>query len=88
MLKMGLHVLLYGAFFWSAIELITVRHAARYLFVDIQQYEKQRDDLNEEWGRLKLEQRTLATDDRIESFAKDQLGMKIPQKKLMVLLTQ
>lgn len=62
------------------------RHDARSLFVEIQKLEKVRDQLNEEWGRLQLEQSTWATDVRIELMARDELGMKMPETNNLVLL--
>ncbi|MGH8248012.1 MAG: cell division protein FtsL [Gammaproteobacteria bacterium] len=40
--------------------------------------ESARDNLNEEWGRLQLEQSTWATDDRIEELARSSLAMREP----------
>ena len=76
---------LYFAVLISAVEVVIARHETRKLFIEIQDLEKNRDQLNEEWGRLQLEQSTWATDDRIESFARMQLGMKNPERKFMVL---
>lgn len=76
---------LYFAVLISAVEVVIARHETRKLFIEIQDLEKNRDQLNEEWGRLQLEQSTWATDDRVESFARMQLGMKNPERKFMVL---
>ena len=78
-------ICLYFAVLVSAVEVVIARHETRKLFIEIQDLEKTRDQLNEEWGRLQLEQSTWATDDRIESFARMQLGMKNPERKFMVL---
>ncbi len=87
-MKVLVCVLLYCALFVSAVEVVIARHETRKLFVEIQALEKDRDQLNEEWGRLQLEQSTWATDDRIESFARTRLGMKKPDEKSMVLLAK
>lgn len=87
-MKVFVCTLLYCALFVSAIEVVIARHETRKLFIEIQALEKDRDQLNEEWGRLQLEQSTWATDDRIESFARIRLGMKTPDRKSMVLLTK
>ena len=76
------------AVFISAVEVVVARHQARKLFVEIQTLEKVRDELNEEWGRLQLEQSTWATDIRIESLAHGEMGMKIPDMNSIVLLTK
>ena len=56
--------------------------------MEVQKLETTRDDLNEEWGRLQLEQSTWATDDRIERIARDDLNMKIPDIDSIMLLSK
>jgi len=85
-MKMILFLLLVTAVFISAIEVVITRHDARTLFVDNQKLEKVRDELNEEWGRLQLEQSTWATDVRVESMARAELGMKMPDRNSMALI--
>lgn len=74
--------------FVSAIEVVVAQHQVRKLFVEIQGLQQVRDELNEEWGRLQLEQSTWATDDRIESLARMQLGMIDPDTNSLILLLQ
>jgi len=74
--------------FVSAIQIVFSQHQTRKLFVEIQVLEKKRDALNEEWGRLQLEQSTWATDDRIEAIAREDLGMVEAEVKSLVLLMQ
>ena len=81
-------VVLSSAVFCSAIGVVVARHDTRKLFVEIQALEKQRDDLNEEWGRLQLEQSTWATDTRIESIARTDLQMITPKATSVRLITQ
>lgn len=85
-MKTVLFLILVAAVFISAIEVVITRHDARTLFVEIQKLEKARDELNEEWGRLQLEQSTWATDVRVESMARTELGMKIPDRNSMALI--
>lgn len=70
--------LLVASLFVSALETVIARHQARKLFVEIQTLEKVRDELNEEWSRLLLEQSTWATDVRIEMLSRSRLDMKMP----------
>ena len=63
--------------FVSAISVVYVKHYNRKLFVEVQQLEKQRDDMEIEWGKLQLEQNTWATHSRIERIAKEKLQIKI-----------
>ncbi|MCB1637978.1 MAG: cell division protein FtsL [Thiothrix sp.] len=54
------------------------RHQARQLFLDLQQLERDRDQLNADWSRLTLEQSTRLNQVRVESRAKKELGMQKP----------
>ena len=74
--------------FISAIQVVVVQHEARKTFVELQRLEKTRDELNEEWGRLLLEQSTWATDDRIEMLARSKLMMVDPDYETYVLLAK
>lgn len=78
--------LLAGSVMTSAIMVVVSQHEARRLFVHLQELESARDDLNEEWGRLQLEQSTWATDDRIEQLARVDLDMREPEAGSLVLL--
>jgi cell division protein FtsL len=74
--------------FLSALVIITNQHQARKLFIEVQQLEKNKDVLNEEWGKLQIEQSTWATNDRIENISKNDLKMKDPDIKSIVFLIQ
>jgi cell division protein FtsL len=63
---------------WSALSVVESRHESRKLFVELQRYEKQRDKMTEEWGRLQLEQATWGTYSRIEEVAREKLEMELP----------
>lgn len=76
------------AVFLSAIQVVRLQHESRSLFVEVQELEKTRDQLNEEWGRLQLEQSTWATNDRIEEIARTKIGMHSPDMGSVVLLVQ
>ncbi|MCH8263186.1 MAG: cell division protein FtsL [Proteobacteria bacterium] len=79
-------ILLGTAVFFSAVKVVIARHDTRRLFVEIQNLEKDRDNLNEEWGRLLLEQSTWATDARIESVSKTVLHMIEPKIRSVTLI--
>ena len=81
-------ILLGSAVFFSAIKVVIARHDTRKLFVEIQKLEKDRDSLNEEWGRLQLEQSTWATDARIESVSKTELHMIEPVTRSVTLISK
>ncbi len=75
-----------AAVFYSAVQVILAQHEARRLFVEIQELETTRDRLNEEWGRLQLEQSTWTTADRIEHLAASELDMVSPEIDSIVLV--
>ena len=81
-------IILYALCFTSSLKIVLSQHEARKLFVEIQALERTRDKLNEEWGRLQLEQSTWATDDRIETEAKANLAMKVPEETNIRLLAK
>ena len=70
--------------FSSAVELVLNRHASRKLFVELQTLRDTRQQLDQEWGKLLLEQATWATDVRIEDIARDSLDMVTPDAKHVV----
>ena len=72
--------------FVSAISVVYVKHYNRKLFVEVQQLEKQRDDMEIEWGKLQLEQNTWATHSRIERIAKEKLQMITPDAGNVIYL--
>ena len=77
-----------AAVFFSAVQVVVSQHQARRIFGELQKLESTRDELNEEWGRLQLEQSTWATDDRVELVARTQLNMVEPETKSIVLLAK
>ena len=63
---------------FSAVAVVVTKHAGRSEFVVMQQLEHQRDKLNEEWGRLLLEESTWASPGRVEQQARNKLNMLMP----------
>jgi len=72
----------------SAISVIYTKHQSRVEFVALQQLEQQRDHLNEEWGRLLLEQSTWASPGRVEREAKTKLNMIVPTADRIVVINR
>lgn len=62
-----------------AVMVVNNRHQSRHLFLELQQVERERDVLNAEWSRLRLEKSALLNDVRVERQAKRVLGMQRPQ---------
>ena len=72
----------------SALLLVWARHERRVLFVELSQLQKQRDELNTEYGRLELEQATWAEPRRIDELAHKELGMISPRPQDVQLVTR
>ena len=62
----------------SAIAVVYARHEHRQLFVAFKRLERERDELNIDFGRLQLEQATWAEANRIDQVARNRLGMAFP----------
>ncbi|MFW5451166.1 MAG: cell division protein FtsL [Methylophagaceae bacterium] len=71
----------------TAIAVIYTKHSGRVEFVALQKLEQQRDRLNEEWGRLLLEQSTWAGQGRVERQAYVRLNMIVPTSNMIVVIT-
>ncbi len=67
------------AAFLSALGVVVVQHDSRTQFRQLQALEKERDQLEMEWGRLELEQGAWTTPSRIESLADRKLDMRMPE---------
>jgi cell division protein FtsL len=62
----------------SAMAVVELRHESRVLYAQLQKLQQERDALNVEWGQLLLEEGAWAQHRRIESVARAQLGMELP----------
>ena len=69
-----------------SINYVYSRHQTRKVFAELQALEQQQQDLNTEWGRLQLEKSTLVGNNRIESVAKEQLGMRLPSSEQIIVI--
>jgi cell division protein FtsL len=67
--------LLLAAVVASAVAVVYARHQSRVLFIDLRALERERDELNVDFGRLQLEQATWAETNRVEQIARTRLGM-------------
>lgn len=71
-------LLLWVALLATAMAVIYSTHLSRHLYSDWQQLQQQRYGLEEQWGRLLLEQSTWAAPDRVHRMALEQMNMKSP----------
>ena len=70
----------------SAIGVVYARHQHRELYVQLTRLERERDELNIEFGRLQLEQATWAESNRIDQVARTRLGMVFPETRDIVVV--
>ena len=60
------------------VSLVTSRHQARKLFVDLEHAQVEARNYEIEYGQLQLEQSTWAMPSRVEKIARASLGMELP----------
>lgn len=70
----------------SALTVIYVKHQSQILFADLRSVQKQQDQQVIEWGRLQLQNTTLATHSNVESRARKDLQMRLPENVELVQL--
>jgi cell division protein FtsL len=70
----------------SALTVIYVKHQSRVLFADLRNIQKQQDQQVIQWGRLQLQNTTLATHSNVESRARKDLKMRLPENVELVRL--
>jgi cell division protein FtsL len=61
-----------------ALSLVTSRHQARRLFVELEREQAGARALETEYGQLQLEQSTWGMPARVEKVAREQLKMQLP----------
>jgi len=79
-------VLLLAFVIGSALSVIYVKHESRVLFAELRNVQKKQDQEIIEWGRLQLQNSTLATHSNVESHARKILKMKLPETIQLVRL--
>jgi cell division protein FtsL len=73
-----LNLLLLAVLLACALSLVTSRHQARQLFVELEREQALARGYEVEYGQLQLEQSTWAMPARIEKIAREQLKMQLP----------
>jgi cell division protein FtsL len=73
-----LNLLLLAALVACALSLVTSRHQARQLFVELEREQAAARSYGVEYGQLQLEQSTWAMPARVEKIAREQLKMQLP----------
>jgi len=72
------NLVLLAALIACALSLVTSRHQARQLFVELGNARTQARDYETEFGQLQLEQSTWGIPARVEKIAREQLHMQLP----------
>jgi cell division protein FtsL len=70
----------------SAISVVYSKYLSRRHFVGLQTLQAEREQLGIEWGRLQLEESTLATHSEIEKQARGRLRMHLPNVDEVVVI--
>ena len=70
----------------SALSTVLIRYENRQVFLEVRDAEIQRDQLNDEWGKLQLEQATWSLHSLIAVEARQKLGMVPPDPQDTVVL--
>jgi len=63
----------------SAVAVVYAKYLTRMEFVTLQTVTSERQALEVQWGRLRLEEAALTTHPRVEERARRLLGMHLPQ---------
>ena len=88
MTRAGLFTLtgLTGLLLISATAVIYTKYLTRFHFSQLQDLRAQRDAIDVEWNRLRLEEAALSTHARVESKARRELGMFAPKAGEVLLI--
>jgi cell division protein FtsL len=79
--------LLWAAVLISAAGAIYAKYRARALFVQLDHLDEARDTLDDDWGRLQLEQGAWSTYALVERVATERLHMRAPDPRAIVIVT-
>ena len=83
-----LNVVLLAALVVCALSLVTSRHQARKLFVELEREQALARTYEVEYGQLQIEQSTWAMPARIEKIAREHLRMQVPGASRVELLDE
>jgi cell division protein FtsL len=70
----------------SALTVVYVKHESRVLFAELRAVLKAQDQQVFHWGRLQLQNSTLATHSNVEARARKDLEMRLPEDVELVRL--
>jgi cell division protein FtsL len=87
-LQLGLCLPLAIAVVASAVWVTAVKHQARQSFIELEALNREHDRLQVDWGRLQLEESAWAAHPRIETLARERLGLDMPSSQQLVMLAE
>ncbi|MCU7814372.1 MAG: cell division protein FtsL [Candidatus Thiodiazotropha sp. (ex Rostrolucina anterorostrata)] len=70
----------------SAVAVVYSKYLSRKHFVALQEIQAEQERIGIEWGRLQLEESTLATHSEVEKKARDRLKMHLPNFNGIVVI--
>lgn len=73
-----LMVVLLGMALTSAFAVVLVTYQTRVQFAELEQLRQRNQQLDEQWGRLLLEESAFSSPSRVERLARDKLQMSEP----------
>jgi cell division protein FtsL len=79
-------IVLAAVVFLTAMLVVTLRHHVRVLSSELQTLQAERDALDVEWGKLLLEEGAWSEHRRVETVARQRLGMATPDSKQVVIV--
>ncbi len=85
-LQLCLCVLLAATVVVSAVWVVTAKHQARQLFVELEALNRERDRLQVDWGRLQLEESAWGTHARVETLSRSSLFLDLPAPEEIVVV--
>ena len=71
----------------TALTIVDVSHRCRQYYARLQALETEQWRMQEQWGRLLLEQSTWASHHRVETLARKQLEMHLPLPRELEVVT-
>lgn len=66
------------ALLWTAVAIVETSHLCRQHYATLQEMQARQWNMQEQWGRLLLEQSTWAGHHRVEQLARRELDMRPP----------
>lgn len=84
--QIGLLGILVLAVVVSGTGVVYAKYLSRKHFVSLQELQSESERIAVEWGRLQLEESTLATHSQVEKVARGRLGMHLPHIDEVVVI--